>query len=228
MRAIILAAGLGSRLRPLTNVTPKSLLCVNGKPLIETQIEYLHEIGINDITILTGYLSTKFNYLTEKYNVSLKHNKYYDKFNNIYSMSLIIDKLENSYVIDADVFINNNFLIKEISSSLYFSGKKNSYNEWKLNFDDTLKVNEISFSSGDDYIMSGISYWSSKDAKILSEKLSLKMKLDSSNWMNLYWDDIVKENIKELDVYLFKIKSDDWFEIDTVEDYESLVQKFSK
>ena len=45
MRAILLAAGMGTRLRPLTLDTPKSLVKVNGKPMLERQIEFLHEKG---------------------------------------------------------------------------------------------------------------------------------------------------------------------------------------
>ena len=54
MNAIILAAGLGTRLRPLTNDRPKCLVPVLGTPMIEQQIHFLHESGITDITIVSG------------------------------------------------------------------------------------------------------------------------------------------------------------------------------
>lgn len=63
MKAIILAAGLGTRLRPMTENTPKALVQVNQKPLIEYQIEFLKEKGINDIIIIVGYLKEQFDYL---------------------------------------------------------------------------------------------------------------------------------------------------------------------
>ena len=65
MRAILLAAGMGTRLRPLTLTTPKSLVKVNGQPILERQIEFLKEKGINEIIIVTGYLKEKFDYLKE-------------------------------------------------------------------------------------------------------------------------------------------------------------------
>lgn len=55
MKALILAAGLGTRLAPITNDRPKSLVPVNGKPILIKQIENLHENGIIDITIISGY-----------------------------------------------------------------------------------------------------------------------------------------------------------------------------
>ncbi len=60
MRAIILAAGRGERMRPLTDHTPKPLLCVRGKPLIEFHIEALAAAGVRDIVINTAWLSEQF------------------------------------------------------------------------------------------------------------------------------------------------------------------------
>ncbi|WP_310388989.1 N-acetylmuramate alpha-1-phosphate uridylyltransferase MurU [Roseateles sp.] len=60
MRAIILAAGRGERMRPLTDTTPKPLLCVRGKPLIEFHIEALARAGVRDIVINTAWLSEQF------------------------------------------------------------------------------------------------------------------------------------------------------------------------
>ena len=65
MRAILLAAGMGTRLRPLTLTTPKSLISVNGQPMLERQIEFLKEKGIDEIIVVTGYLNEKFEYLKE-------------------------------------------------------------------------------------------------------------------------------------------------------------------
>ena len=83
MRAIILAAGMGTRLRPLTLKTPKPLIPVQGEPMAERQIKFLHEKGIKDIIIVTGYLNESFHYLQEKYGVKLVHNDKYNEYNNI-------------------------------------------------------------------------------------------------------------------------------------------------
>ncbi|HEM5280374.1 TPA: NTP transferase domain-containing protein, partial [Streptococcus suis] len=65
MRAIILAAGMGTRLRPLTLTTPKSLIKVGGETLIERQIKFLREACVNEIIVVTGYLSEKFQFLED-------------------------------------------------------------------------------------------------------------------------------------------------------------------
>lgn len=217
MRAIILAAGIGTRLRPLTLDIPKSLIEINGKPILERQIEYLREIGINEIIVLTGYLAEKFNYLEDKYGVNLIHNNKYHVYNNIYSMYLVREKLQDSYVIDADVYMCRNFLEVNPMNSLYFSGEKEEFKEeWILNFDENEKVFDIEVGSGKGYIMSGVSYWNSEDGKYIKDKL--EKVIESEEFYDLYWDNIVKDNLNSLNVYVKKIRYDDWFEIDSIED----------
>ncbi|EPZ59874.1 hypothetical protein H477_0707 [[Clostridium] sordellii ATCC 9714] len=144
MRAILLAAGMGTRLRPLTLTTPKSLVEVNGKPMLERQIEFLREIDIDEIIVVTGYLNEKFEYLREKYGVKLIHNEKFDIYNNIYTMYLVREYIGDSYVIDADVYLNRNFLERDIEKSTYFSGYKTGFkNEWKLEYDENNKVSNI-------------------------------------------------------------------------------------
>lgn len=221
MRAILLAAGMGTRLRPLTLETPKSLVKVNNKPMLETQVEYLREKGIEEIIVVTGYLSEKFDYLKKKYNVKLVHNDKYNVYNNIYTMYLVKDYLGDSYVIDADVYLHNNFIDENISESTYFSGYKEDFkNEWLIEFDDNNKVNNIIVGDDKGYILCGVSYWSQKDSKLIVEKL--EEAINDRDFENLYWDDIVKENIKDLNVYIRKIQSDDCFEIDSLEDLEKV------
>lgn len=81
--AVILACGMGIRLAPLTYEMPKSFLKINGQPMIERQIEQLKEVGINDITIMVGYLKEKFDYLIDKYDVKLVFNEEYQDKNTL-------------------------------------------------------------------------------------------------------------------------------------------------
>ncbi|WP_270641883.1 sugar phosphate nucleotidyltransferase [Paraclostridium sordellii] len=221
MRAILLAAGMGTRLRPLTLTTPKSLVEVNGKPMLERQIEFLREIDIDEIIVVTGYLNEKFKYLIEKYGVKLIHNDKFDIYNNIYTMYLVREYLGDSYVIDADVYLNSNFLEKDIEKSTYFSGYKTGFkNEWKLDYDENNKVSNIIVGDGEGYILSGISYWSKRDASIITNEL--EKYIENGKFKDLYWDDVVKDNLDKLDVCIRKIKSEDSFEVDSIRDLSNL------
>ena len=227
MRAILLAAGMGTRLRPLTLTTPKSLISVNGQPMLERQIEFLKEKKIDDIIIVTGYLKEKFEYLKEKYNVKLIHNDKFDKYNNIYTMYLVREYLSDSYVIDADVYMNRNFIDENISKSTYFSGYKTNFkNEWILHYDDNNKIKDIEIGDGKGYILSGVSYWSKSDGEKIVKKL--EKVINSNEFYDLYWDDIVKSNIYDLDVYIEKIQSYDSYEIDSLDDLKDVEESLSK
>ena len=90
MKALILAAGLGSRLAPLTDNCPKSLVQVNGKPILFKQIDNLHENGITDITVISGYLGNIMaDELAKNYpDVKVIHSVDYATTNNMYSAYL--------------------------------------------------------------------------------------------------------------------------------------------
>ncbi|KEH88682.1 MULTISPECIES: CTP--phosphocholine cytidylyltransferase [Clostridium] len=222
MRAIILAAGKGTRLRPLTECTPKPLIKVNGKPIIERQIECLIEKGIKEIIIVTGYLAEKFDYILEKYdyiNIKLVYNENYDKFNNIYTMYLVREYLKDTYVLDGDVYINNNFIKSNLNRSTYFGIEKNDFkDEWVI-YEKNNKIENINVESAINehkVMLSGISYWSSEDGRVIND--ILKETLKTNMWINLYWDNIVKDNLNKVEVYLHKVNKYDCFEIDSIED----------
>lgn len=217
MRAIILAAGMGTRLRPLTDDTPKSLVKVAGEPMAERQIKFLKERGIHDIIVVTGYLKEKFEYLEKKYDVKLIHNDKYDVYNNIYTMYLVREYLQDCYVTEADVYMARNYFTTELKTSTYFTGIKENFDgEWILRFDHSGRVKKYDIGSGTDYIMSGVSYWTKEDGLFIKEKL--ENVVEHEEFSNIYWDDVVLRHIEELDVYIKKIDSNDWFEIDSLED----------
>lgn len=221
MRAILLAAGMGTRLRPLTFTTPKSLIEVNGRPMLEKQIEFLKEIGIDEIIVVAGYLKEKFEYLKKKYGIKLIYNDKFDIYNNIYTMYLVRGYLGDSYVIDADVYLHKNFLDKNLEKSTYFSGYKTDFkNEWKLVFDENNKVRDIVVEDGEGHILSGISYWSKADSTIIIKEL--EKCIENGDFKNLYWDDIVKDNLDKLEIFVKKIGDKDCFEIDSLEDLNAL------
>lgn len=79
-KAIIMAAGLGNRLFPVTNNTPKPMVKVNVVRMIDTIIDALHENGITEIYIVVGYLKDQFEKLNDKYNgLDFIINPYFEK-----------------------------------------------------------------------------------------------------------------------------------------------------
>ena len=221
MRAIILAAGLGTRLRPMTDNTPKALIKVKDKPLVEYQIEYLKEKGIDEIIVVVGYLCEQFDYLKEKYGVKLVFNEKYAEYNNFYSLYLVKDYLADSYVIDADNYLFKNMFRSDINRSTYFSVyREDCENEWFLIYGDDYKVKDIIVDSKAGRILSGVSFWDKETAEKINKFIDFAY--DSNEFMDLYWDNMVKDNISELDVYVEELEANSIYEIDSVKDYNKL------
>ena len=76
----------------------QGLLEVKGEILIERQIRQLQEAGISDITIVVGYKAEMFEYLKEKFGVSIVLNEDYYRYNNTSSVIRVLDKLSNTYI----------------------------------------------------------------------------------------------------------------------------------
>ena len=222
MRAIILAAGMGTRLRPLTLKTPKPLIPVQGEPMAERQIKFLHEKGIKDITIVTGYLNESFYYLQEKYGVKLVHNDKYNEYNNLYTMYLVKEYLPNAFVLEGDVYLNRNILDEKVMESTYFSARKSNFNnEWILKIGADGYLDNILVGSDDEeLIMCGVSYWSQEDGEFLKEKL--QQAVEQGGFEQLFWDNLVKDSLDELKIKVRELKSDDLFEIDSLDELNEL------
>ena len=218
MNAIILAAGMGTRLRPLTNDRPKCLVEVNGVPMVERQIHFLKEKGIEDITLISGYKAEALDFLKEKYGVDIVFNDRYDTCNNINSLYIVRDRFHDTYVLEGDVYMDKNVLLSDIDRSTYFARKKKYENEWGLEVDENNKLVKINIGAGDGYLMSGISYWKADDcSKIVSHMEEVYANKD---YTNLYWDNMVLDIYPELDIHVKEIKG--IYEIDTPEELKEV------
>ena len=111
-RAILLAAGFGSRMVPVTLHTPKPLVKVNGKRIIDTLIDTCLAADIEEIYIVRGYLGEQFDVLLEKYPmIRFIDNPLFDKANNISSALAVRELLSNAYVMEADLYLHNPSII---------------------------------------------------------------------------------------------------------------------
>jgi choline kinase len=122
MKAVILAAGVASRLRPLTDNTPKCLLKVAGKTILELTIDNIIANNIDDIIIVTGYLEEQIkNFVSAKYphlNVTYIYNEVYSSTNNIYSLWLAKDNLlgDEMLLMDSDIIFDKDIIAKLLAS----------------------------------------------------------------------------------------------------------------
>ena len=120
MKAIILAAGVGSRIKPLTDNCPKILLKVGNKTILERMVSHIQDCGLNEIIFVVGYLKEQIkDYVKAKFpdlNVSFVTNDRYAETNTGYSLMLAKDLIQDSGFIkfDADIVFDREILKKLI------------------------------------------------------------------------------------------------------------------
>lgn len=225
--AILLAAGLGNRMLPLTKNIPKPLIKVSGVPLIETIIKGLEERHIKKIYIVIGYLGEQFRYLTEKYsNIELIENTEYLKKNNISSLHAMGELLgrENCFICEADLYLSDaDIFQKEYENSCYFGKMVKGYSDdWGFDMKGN-RVIRIKKGVKDTYNLAGISYWKKKDAKMIKNKIDEAYKTKGHEV--LFWDEIVDQLLEDMEVYVFEVAENTVVEIDTVEELKKLEKK---
>lgn len=220
-RAIILAAGKGNRLKPITEKIPKPLISVNGVRFIDTIIKGLMDNKINEIYVVVGYMKEKFEIIKEEYpSIILIENPYYDVCNNISSLFVVRDKLENSIILDADQYIlNSEILFTDFEKSGYNCKWITEYeNDWILTVDNNKKIIDCNRNGGSlGWRLYSVSRWTKEDG--LKLKKLVEEEFINKNNTQIYWDDVVMFYYPdEFDLTIYEMNSDDIYEIDTLED----------
>ena len=190
-RAIIMAAGLGNRMKPVTLKTPKPLVVVNGVRIIDTVIEALHENEIYEIYVVVGYLKEQFKSLEIQYpGLKLIENPYYNVCNNIASLYVARNYLEDVIILDGDQIIyNSKILCPEFEKSGYNSvWIEEETKEWLQTVENGI-VRACSRNGGKrGWQLYSISRWTGEDGKKL--KKHLEIEFESKMNRQIYWDDI--------------------------------------
>lgn len=229
-RAIIMAAGIGKRMRPLTLETPKPLIEVNGQRMIDTVIKALHKNGITEIYIVVGYLKEKFQVLLDEYtDITLIENPYYDTCNNISSLYVAREHLSDAIILDGDQIIYNSEILNP-----YFD--RSGYNavwtdeltdEWLLTVENDI-ITDCSRTGGEKgWQLYSVSRWSSEDAARL--KKHLEAEFEQKQNRQIYWDDVAMFCYpQEYTLAIRKMQKGDIIEIDTIDELAQMDKKYQK
>lgn len=225
-RAIILAAGFGSRLVPITLNTPKPLVLVNGKKIIETLLDAIVAAGIPEIIIVTGYLHECFDILLKKYsNIKLVYNSKYNEANNISSAYLVRDKFESAYVLDSDLYLTNQKLIRKYEyRSNYLGIRVDRTDDWCLETKNGIITDE-KIGGMNCYQMAGIAYYNSTDGKRLNQ--DIYDVYNSPGGKEKFNEQVAlidkKENYK---IYIRECNRGDIIEIDTFNELKAIDKSY--
>lgn len=228
--AILMAAGLGSRMRPLTDKTAKPLVKVLGRPLIETVIDALNMRGVDDIYIVTGYKGEQFQDLPKKYkNVKLIENPDYKTKNNINSIAVAAAQMASAdcFVCEADLFIPSEYLLcRPLEHSGYF-GKflPGHSDDWVFETSDG-HITRVGKGGDDVFNMVGISFFKQPDAARIA--LTILDEVKKPENAQLFWDEIVDRLCRDgLNLTIHEVHPGEIVECDTVEDLKNLEKSLS-
>ena len=225
-RAIFIAAGFGSRLVPITLNTPKPLVRVNGKRIIDGLIDACLEANINEIYIVRGYLAEQFDQLLYKYPmIKFLENPLYNEANNISSAICAKHMLSNAYVFEADLLISNPKIITKYHySSDFLAIKKERSDDWCFDVKNGIITNQ-KVGGLDCWQMVGISYWNEADGNKLSK--DLQEVYDMPGGKEKYWEQVPLTVRKEN--YQVSIKpclDEDIVEIDTFRELKAIDKSY--
>lgn len=232
MKAVILAAGVASRLRPLTDHTPKCLLKVGEKNILSYTMDHLLAHDINEIIIVTGYLQEQIrDFIADAYfavDVKFIYNELYANTNNIYSLWLAKQELQGQdmLLLDSDILFDQKIITKLLQSGyencLALKRHEVGEEEIKVKVDAKGLILQI----GKDVIpweaigeSIGIEKFNSSLVDKLYKTLDYKIVLDQK--VNIFYEAAFQDLIMEGEqIYVVDVTELNCMEIDTAHDFK--------
>jgi len=246
LKAIILAAGMGTRLGKYTENMPKTMLEFMGKPLIQHQLETFRYCGVDEIVIVTGYRSEQFTFS----NVTYYHNSNYENTNMVESLMLARQEMNEDIIVSyGDIIFEKKVLDRLIISEADFAVTVDLEwrKYWKARYDTVESDLESMRIRADGNIIEigtpeppvedidgryvGLLKFSPKGLEILKSIYdTIKKTFWNKPWRTVkvfqcaYMTDMIQEIISRgYPVHAVKIRNG-WLEFDTDEDYERASQ----
>lgn len=237
MQAIILAAGMGKRLKELTSNATKCMVEVNGEMMIHKTLMHLEKLNLNKIVLVVGYegqqLMDYVNSLGLKTPVEYVVNDVYDKTNNIYSLYLAKEYLlqDDTLLLESDLVYEEAVIIKLVDTpypSLVLVDKFESWMDGTCitvdeddNITSFVSKREFDFTKTDEYYKTVNLY---KFSKNFSEKYYVPFLEAYCNAMGLneYYEQVLKviTFLGDLEIKAVKLNGEKWYEIDDVQDLD--------
>lgn len=221
-KAILLAAGFGSRLVPVTLNTPKPLIRVKGTRMIDTLLDAIQEAGIEDIVIVRGYLGEQFDQLLYKYpHLRFIENPSYNESNNISSAMCARYLMKNAYILEADLVLYNKKLITKYQyTSNYLGVPVEKTDDWCFETKNRI-ITKLKVGGYHCHHMYGISYWNESDGARLAE--DIKDVYNMPGGKERYWDQVALEyHSKNYKIEIRECTFEDIIEIDSYSELKQL------
>lgn len=237
MQAIILAAGMGKRLKELTSNATKCMVEVNGVTMIERTLGHLEKLGLKRIVFVVGYEGQKLKEYVESLHISTPlefiDNEVYYKTNNIYSLYLAKEKLveDDTLLLESDLVYEEAVIRKLVEHPYPSLTLVDKFESWMdgtcvtLDEEDNitafLSKREFDFSKTDEYYKTVNLY---KFSKEFSEKhyVPFLEAYCKALGTNEYYEQVLKviTFLDDPQIKAVKLNGEKWYEIDDVQDLD--------
>lgn len=211
-------------MQPLTFETPKPLIPVNGVRMIDTVIQGLHANGITDIYVVVGYLKEQFYSLPQQYpGLRIIENPYYDTCNNISSLYVAREHLEECIILDGDQIIYNS---KVLSPGFERSGYNSVWtdkntDEWLQTVEDGIVTSCSRTGGKGGWQLYSISRWTAEDGRRLRHHLEIEFAQKGNH--QIYWDDVAMFCYpQEYRLGIWPMSHEDVVEVDSLRELAAL------
>jgi len=238
-QAVMMAAGLGSRVGEITKILPKSLIPINGKPMIEQNIECMIEAGLSRLIMVVGYKRDMFTYLVDKYKDSIEiiqvlNHRYneYNTFSTIYIASDYFDR--DTFFTTSDIYLTENIYKKygwresdpqTYGFYLHKLVKDLPVPDWiaTLGVDEIGKyILSVDKNGRDGSMYSGISFWPVRELQFI-RSLLLQADWTDPALKKKYWDEFLFPVFDSHHVHVRHMDSDlEVLEVDNEDDLRSM------
>ncbi len=238
MKGIIFAAGLGSRLRPITDKTPKPLVKINDKEILSFILDAFEKGGIKNVIICMGYKKETIKNFCRDYrklNFTFIENKKFNISNNLYSLYLAKNFLDDDLIlIDGDTILHPR-IVNELSEQKLTSlvRDKGEFFKKSMNLEigngQKVKLSEnILTELKNDNDSTTIIKIAKKDAKKIKQELEYMIEKEKklNNSVFTIISKLFRKKILEAQVYNISHKY--WYEIDTITDLKRTEEELKK
>lgn len=223
--AVIMAAGLSSRFAPLSYERPKGVLTVRGEVLIERQIRQLKEAGIDDITVVVGYMKEAFFYLEDKFGVKICVNEEYASRNNNSTLMLVRERLGNTYICSSDDYFTENvfepYVYEAYYSGVFFEGETDEY---AMETGAGGRIVKVARGGRDAWCMLGHVYFDRAFSRAFVDILEKEYRLPET--AAKLWEDIYIDHLPELHMIMRPYDAGVVYEFDSLNDLREFDHDF--
>jgi choline kinase len=235
MKAVILAAGKGTRIPEITKNDPKCLIKIGDNTLLERQVEVLTNNSIDDIIVVIGYKAEKVDKILKKFeNVISILNKDYASTDNIFSLYLTKNEVKGKefILLNGDTVFEDDLISKIVNyddiniapiDSEYYDLEELKIREENGLVKEILPKNTSLEKSNGSTI--GIFKFSSEGSKILFDEIE---NLIINNVKNKWFEFALNNILKKIDMFKVDIHGLKWMEVDTLADFKKTVKIFGE